>query len=79
MTGIEMSEDGMSDEDFLGYFDLHCRTERALFTREQFYRLCKLARVKPPQLSGQWYSIYADVAEPLLKKARGFQRLKLVP
>lgn len=67
-----------NDAEFLGYVSLHCLTERALFHREHILRLYKLAKVDPPKLTGDWYTMREDVAAPLLRRAYGFLRLKVV-
>lgn len=61
----------MNDEDLLGYFEIHARTERALFHRDQVARLLKLADA--PCRDGmmpEWLAVHIEVAEPLVKKAR---------
>lgn len=67
-----------TDEGLLGYVWLHSRTERALFHRDHVLRLFKLAKVKPPDDLPAWVPMHEDVADPLIKRARGFARLKLV-
>jgi hypothetical protein len=70
-------EEGISvtNEEFLGYFAIHCRTERALFSRDQVARLLRLSGDdKPLGNTPNWVSVYADVADPLILKAR--RRLK---
>lgn len=59
----------MSDNEFLGYVESHCRTERALFNSGQIRRLYELAHMKPPYLNG-WYSMGVNVAQPLVDLAR---------
>ena len=74
------SEEEWTDDGFLGYVDLHCRTERALFHRKHVLRLYKMAHAEAPDLGmGSWFAMYQDVADPLIKKARGRMHLKLVP
>lgn len=69
-----------SDEEFLGYVEIHSCTDRALFHRDHVLRLYKLAHVETPDLGhGSWFALFQDVADPLTKKARGRLRLKLVP
>ena len=63
------------DKDFLGYFDLHCETERALFSTDHVRRLLRLAGVEKRfelQLThmGTFISVKADVAKPLIERAR---------
>jgi len=62
-----------SDDDFLGYVDLHSRTERALFSREDILRLIKLANIPEGQYSlplGSFISVHASEARPLIERAR---------
>ena len=53
----------------IGYCDLHCRTERALFHREHVERMFRLAGAEPPEMP-VWVSVHLDVMGPLLKAAR---------
>lgn len=59
----------MTNEEFLGYFSIHCRTDRALFSRDQIARLMRLTRLP------DWMSMSSDTADPLIERAR--RRLKL--
>lgn len=62
-----------SDDDFLGYVDLHSKTERALFSREHVLRLIKLANVPEGQYPlpmASFISVHADEARPLIERAR---------
>lgn len=63
------------DERFIGYCELHSRTERALFHRQHVERLFALAG-EPANLTPnlQWFTMREDVADPLAKLAR--ERLK---
>jgi hypothetical protein len=65
----------VTNEEFLGYFSVHCRTERALFSRDQVARLLRLSGdPRPLANTPNWVAVYADVADPLIAKAR--RRLK---
>jgi hypothetical protein len=66
----------VTNEEFLGYFSIHCRTDRALFSRDQVARLMRLSGSTVPDLTQMpsWIAVYADVADPLILKAR--RRLK---
>jgi hypothetical protein len=68
-------ESHVTNKEFLSYFETHCRTERALFSRDQIARLLRLAG-DPTSLGDtpSWMAVYADVADPLILKAR--RRLK---
>lgn len=67
----------MTNEEFLGYVELHSRTERALFAGEHLDRLLALAG-RPPIRWGcsqigprpALISIHHHVAAPLLEEAR---------
>ena len=61
--------DGMTDDDLIGYVELHCRTERALFHSKHIKRLFALAGEDVPNING-WYEMHADVADPLIAAAR---------
>jgi hypothetical protein len=64
----ELSQD---DESFLGYVDLHCTTERALFSGRDVIRLHKLAEVDVPDVDeGSFYAMHEDLAQPLLELVR---------
>ena len=59
-----------SDEELIGYCELHCKTERALFNGIQIKRMHKLAGKEiPPAADNAWSSMYGDMAE-LCKLAR---------
>ena len=60
----------MNDDDLLGYFEIHARTERALFHRGHVVRLLELAGHEVPEDIPEWISVRIDVAEPLVKEAR---------
>jgi len=64
-------QDEWSDEDFLGYFELHCRTDLALFHRKHVERLFKLAGQQIPEKLREWIPVHDDVADPLIARARG--------
>lgn len=59
-----------SDEEFLGYFELHSRTDLALFHRGHVERLLKMAGQPIPAGLGEWTSVRHDVADPLIAQAR---------
>lgn len=62
----------MKDDDFLGYCELHCRTERALFSSEQIKRLCELANQNPPENIDyhEWVSARANYVQFMVDIAR---------
>jgi hypothetical protein len=60
-----------TDEEFLGYFELHSRTDLALFHRKHVERLLKMAGQKVPESLKEWTSVHDDVADPLIAQARG--------
>lgn len=66
----------MTDEELIGYCDLHCESERALFNAEQINRMISLAGHPEDyvrQVPDGWYSIH-DEMKNLVKLAR--ERLK---
>jgi hypothetical protein len=67
----ELSKDPLaSDHEFLGYCELHCKTERALFSKQHIDRLMRLAGGLPTTDSAEWRAMHEDVAMPLIKEAR---------
>jgi len=55
----------MNDEELIGYCELHCKTERALFNDDQVNRMIVLAGYPPDYVmfvSSGWYSLHADMA-----------------
>lgn len=67
----------MNDDDFLGYVEIHSRTELALFHRSMVERLIELAGESPsewlihiPRSANGFLGVHSDVADPLVKKAR---------
>jgi len=68
-----MGLDNGSAEDFLGYVWAHSETERALFSREHVLKLLKLANAPEGEYQiplGSFISVQADVAKPLVERAR---------
>ena len=59
-----------TDADLVGYCDLHCRTEVALFHRSQVARICALAGVELDAHWPVWASVRAETMLPLVAKAR---------
>lgn len=63
-----------TDEEFLGYFEIHCRTERALFNGYQIKRLVRLGGMEGDDVEGmrddQWASVYEGQAKPRIDRAR---------
>ena len=61
----------MNDEDLLGYFEIHSRTERALFHRSMVERLWALAGEPLEGMYGrQFVEVHSDLADPLVRRAR---------
>lgn len=50
-----------SDEDFIGYCELHCQTQRALFSGDQINRMARLARLDIHYPREQWLSMHQDM------------------
>lgn len=63
----------MNDRQFLSYMESHCRTERKLFSRAQWERLCTLANAPvilwQPE-GAEWGPLDPDIIDPLVKDAR---------
>lgn len=57
----------MSNEELLGYTEIHSKTERALFSPEHANRLLEMAGW--PDRVDRWVSIGEDVAEKIIKAA----------
>jgi N-acetyl-anhydromuramyl-L-alanine amidase AmpD len=61
----------MTDEEFIGYCDIHCGTPRALFSGAQINRLARLAmRLEPRHPENEWLAAHEDTVKPLVKLAR---------
>ena len=62
----------MTDEQLIGYCEIHCRSERALFHADHINRLLELAGHPENyvrRVSG-WLSLHDDAMMPLCKLAR---------
>lgn len=70
----------MSDEELLGYAELHCKTERALFHRDHVVRIYGMAglEVKSSALP-EFVAVHEDAMEPLVAAARRRTKFKLLP
>lgn len=70
----------MNDEELLGYFELHSRTERALFSRDHIVRLSKLAGypVKDVSRLPQFIAVHEPVAKPYIERARRRMKFRLI-
>jgi len=63
--------DGLTDEEFLGYVELHSRTERHLFSKEHAKRLWDLAgRTWTEEWMPAFVGIDAETADRLIARAR---------
>ena len=70
----------MSDVTFLGYCEIHCGTERRLFSRAQIDRLCALSGQVPVVWRAQdalWLPLGPEIILPAVQAAR--QRLPPPP
>ena len=67
----------MEDDHFLGYCNLHSRTERALFSPDHVNRLFDLAGDERAGRCEMWVSMGPDFVDPLVDAAMG--RLKSNP
>jgi len=60
----------LTDEQFIGYCEIHCETPRALFNGAQIKRICKLAKTEALGIDDDaWFSV-KDEMKDLCKKAR---------
>lgn len=63
----------MTDNEFLGYCEIHCETDLAMFSRAQLDRLRALAGYADLTWKGpqpEWYSLGPDSIMPVVKAAR---------
>lgn len=67
----------MLDEELLGYCEIHCKTERAMFNSDQINRIAKLAGEKGRVPKG-WYSMHEEMQE-LVDEARARKELEHDP
>ncbi len=72
----------MNDDDLIGYCDLHCKTERALFHWTHINRMIALAGypkdfVRELDGSVQWVSLHEPM-QFLVDRARTKKKLKLI-
>jgi hypothetical protein len=69
-----------TDEDLLGYFEIHSRTERALFCKEDVKRLLELSG-RSTQNTEHWpsfMSVRANIADPLIAQARRRMKFRVI-
>lgn len=64
----------MTDKDLIGYCEIHCQSERCMFSSEQINRMIALAG-HPSEFvnevpADRWYSIGPDQMMPLVQTAR---------
>ena len=70
----------MTDDELLGYFEIHSRTERALFCKEDVERLLELSG-SPKSNTERWpsfMSVRADIADPLVERARRRMKFRVI-
>lgn len=71
---IEDGTTGWPDGDFIGYCELHCKTERALFHRDHIKRMAQLAGdaalLDVVDTLAEWITAHEDAMLPLVEKAR---------
>lgn len=61
----------MDDRELIGYCEIHCHTDRALFHVDHVKRMCALAGRAQPDLRGfQFVAVFADEMMPLVRDAR---------
>lgn len=67
---LKVERGPMTDEELIGYCEIHCETERALFSGSQINRMYALAGVDGERLSlrvDAFYSMHEDMKELCLK------------
>ncbi len=73
----------MTDDELIGYCEIHCETPRALFSSEQINRMLALAGHPagfPKRIEdGHWVSVKGDMAELCQYARERAARLKLPP
>lgn len=66
----------MTDVEFLAYCEAHCRTERALFSREQVLRIFALAGQRlNGHLLPEWIAVRPAIMDPLVQAASAAARM----
>lgn len=64
----------MTDDELIGYADIHCETPRALFSNTHLRRLLELGGWPVPDAVSRWpdgwHSAHADVMKSLLAEIR---------
>lgn len=63
------SFEDMSDEDFIGYCEVHCETPRALFSGDQINRMIRLAQLDIIYPRNEWFTMH-DSMRKLCELAR---------
>ena len=58
----------MNDKELLGYCEIHCTTQRAMFSADHLNILFELAGANR-RVTG-WHSAHEDVVMPLVREAR---------
>ena len=61
--------DEMSDADFIGYCEIHSKSERALFCRRDVNRLLELAGMQADEWR-EWVSWHYGDMKAILKRAK---------
>jgi hypothetical protein len=61
----------MTDEEFLGYCDLHCETPVGMFHRKHIARLAELAGDVATPLAQEWYRPSERAVKEAVARARG--------
>lgn len=75
MRDVLMDSPEMTDTELIGYCEIHCTTERALFHSKHINRMAALAGVNEGVPTG-WYSMH-DLMEQLCVQARA--RMSALP
>ena len=66
----------MTDKDLIGYCEIHCKTERALFSADQINRMVVLAGLGEHNANiVGWHSMYEEMQE-IVDLARAATKVK---
>lgn len=60
----------MNDRELLGYAEIHCQSDRALFSAEHLNRIYRLAGYEPNTALSGFYSMHEPEMKPLVAAAR---------
>jgi hypothetical protein len=59
----------MTDEELVGYCEIHCRTERAVFHKQHIDQLLRLAG-RHQVAAEEWASYHEETLQPVIDEAK---------